>query len=175
MNEVIRVPFSEDDLGVVESCGGKYVPLKPLCKAIGLNWVAQFEKIHRDPALKSQIVILQCQSNGGMQSMITLPLGCINEWLIKIPASRYSGKLREKIIRYQRQCYQAHHDPFNGIAINPDISIEQAKAVSEEIARQVGVQIDAMLVQHRRDMAAGGSDKIQQDVLREFFGDHFLR
>ena len=49
MNEVIRVPFAENEITVVEANGRKYVALKPLVEALGLNWVAQYELIHRDP------------------------------------------------------------------------------------------------------------------------------
>ena len=170
MNEVIRVPFAENEITVIEANGRQYVALKPLCETLGLSWPAQYELIHRDPVLKKEVLVLQCQTNGGMQKMVSLPIDSLNGWLFKIPASRYTGARRETIIKYQQECYKTLNAYFhNGGAINPDITLEQAKAVSEEIARQVGVRIDAMLAQHRRDMAKADA-QIEQDVLREFWG-----
>jgi len=170
MNEIIRVPFAENEITVIEANGKMFVALKPLVAALGLYWPAQYELLHRDPVLRKEVIVLRGQTNGGMQEMAVLPVDFINGWLFKIPASRYTGARRETIIKYQNECYQALNDYFrHGGAINPDITLEQAKTVSEEIARQVGAQIDAMLAQHRRDMA-GSNEKIQQDVLREFLG-----
>jgi len=170
MNEVIRVPFVENEITVIEANGVRYVALKPLVEALGLNWVAQYELLHRDPVLRKEVLVLQCQTNGGVQTMTCLPIDFLNGWLFKIPASRYTGAQRETIIKYQNECYRALNDYFrHGGAINPDISIEQAKAVSEEIARQVGAKIDAMLAQHRRDMAKADA-QVEQDVLRKFLG-----
>jgi len=170
MNEVIRVPFAENEITVIEANGVRYVALKPLCEILGLSWSAQYELIHRDPVLQKEVFVLRGQTNGGTQDMVTIPIDFINGWLFKIPASRYTGARRETIIKYQNECYQALNDYFrHGGAINPNITLDQAKAVSEEIARQVGVQIDAMLTQHRRDMVKADA-QIEQDVLRNFLG-----
>lgn len=171
MNEVIRVPFSENEITVIEANDKRFVALKPLCETLGLSWPAQYELIHRDPVLRKEVLVLRGQTNGGMQEIAVLPLDFINGWLFKIPAGRYTGARRETIIKYQNECYKTLNAYFHhGGAINPDITLEQAKAVSEEIARQVGAQIDAMLAQHRRDMAAGVGAQIEQDALRDFLG-----
>jgi len=170
MNEVIRVPFAENEITVIEANGKRFVALKPLVEALGLSWSAQYELIHRDPVLQKEVFVLRGQTNGGMQEMAVLPVDFVNGWLFKIPASRYTGARRETIIKYQQECYQCLHDYFHhGGAINPDITLDQAKAVSKEIARQVGAQIDAMLTQHRQDMAKAGA-QIEKDVLRDFLG-----
>ena len=162
MNEIIRVPFAENEITVIEANGVRYVALKPLVEALHLSWPAQYELIHRDPVLRKEVLVLPGQTKGGTQDMVVLSIDFINGWLFKIPASRYTGARRETIIKYQNECYRALNDYFrHGGAINPNISIEQAKAVSEEIARQVGVRIDAMLAQHRRDISSKVESQIE--------------
>ena len=146
MNEIIKVPFCKDEIMVIEKDNHYYVPLKPLVETLELNWVAQYELVHRDPVLSEKGIRVTVPTRGGPQKMFCLPLEYLNGWLFKIPASRYSGKRRETIIRYQKECYRVLHAYFNkGAAVNPNISAEQIPPLLEKLVENVNRKLDSDL------------------------------
>ena len=65
-----------------------YVPVKPICDFMGVNWESQRQRIQRDPVLSEVVegaVITTAPSasgrGGGPQEMTCLPLDYINGFL----------------------------------------------------------------------------------------------
>jgi len=131
MNEIIRIPFHGDEILAIVKNSRKYVAMKPIAEAIGLDWGCQKRNIANDPVLNSvRVVMTSTGSDGKSYKMICLPLEYLNGWLFKVSASRYSGKRREIIELYQRECYHALYDYWhNGGAVNPQLDVEQASKV----------------------------------------------
>ena len=90
-----------------------YVPLKPISDYLGLSWAGQLERIKRDPVLSEFLRgirvtrIPKGEVSGGLQESTSLPLEYLPGWLFGINANRVKTELRDKIIRYQRDCYRA--------------------------------------------------------------------
>ena len=118
-NKIIKVPFYGNELITVEQNGEIYVAMKPIVEALGLTWRKQRELISRDLVLSDGTVMVPTEGKDGKQyQMLCLPLKYLNGWLFKVPASRYTGKKREAIIRYQKECYSALYEYFrNGAAL----------------------------------------------------------
>lgn len=115
LNEVAirQVDFRGDPIQVIEQFGRHYVAMKPICSALGLDWGTQWRNIKEDPVLGSTIVVTTTVGQDGKQrEMVCLPIEYLNGWLFKIPAQRYSGERREKIVRYQQECYLALYEHF---------------------------------------------------------------
>lgn len=90
-----------------------YVPLRPLCDFLGLNWSAQTRRLRRDAVLTDMASTVAVTATDGRQrSMICLPLDYLNGWLFGINASRVKEPLRDKVIRYQRECYRILSEAF---------------------------------------------------------------
>ncbi len=131
MNEVVKVEFNGSEIAVIEKDGTQYVAMKPIVEAMGLEWKKQQELIKRDPVLSSVTTIMVVTgADGKAYEMICLPIDYLNGWLFKVPASRYTGKRKETIIRYQKECYRVLFEYFhNGGAINPDATDSQITAL----------------------------------------------
>jgi hypothetical protein len=154
MNEIIKVPFCENEIMVIEKDNLRYVPLKPLAEALDLNWVAQYELVHRDPVLFKKGISLTVPTRGGPQEMFSLPLEYLNGWLFKIPARRYSGQRRETIIRYQKECYNVLFEYFHkGGAVNPNLSAGQVPALVGEIVERINRRLDSDLDELNQELA----------------------
>lgn len=89
-----------------------YVPVRPICEYLGLDWSSQRQRIDRDPVLsdvRQGVVVMTAPSadgrGGGPQEMLCLPVQFLHGWLFGINASRIKPELQEKVIRYQRECY----------------------------------------------------------------------
>ena len=49
-------------------------------------------------------------TNGGNQNMICLPIEYLNGWLFGIDINRCKPEIRDTLIKYKKECYQALHD-----------------------------------------------------------------
>jgi len=98
-----------------------YFAPRPICEAIGLDWAAQFSRIKRNPVLGPTVVMSTTVAQDGKQrEIVTLPLKLLNGWLFGIEAGRVKPELRETILTYQRECYDALAAYWQqGRAINP--------------------------------------------------------
>lgn len=96
------------------------VAMKPICDAIGLGWQSQWHRIKRHPVLSKGVVMMTTPSKGGIQKHLTLPLNKLNGWLFGVDASRVKPEIREKLVEYQEECFDALSDYWqNGGAENP--------------------------------------------------------
>lgn len=118
---VKTVDFYGSELAVIEKDGQPYVAMKPIVKAMDLDWQAQHQMLQRDPVLSSTMCIIQTVgADGKKREMTCLPLRFLNGWLFKVDSSRYEGERQANIIRYQRECYDALYDYWHkGTAVNP--------------------------------------------------------
>jgi hypothetical protein len=124
------VLFYEDEITavVVERDNRReiYVPLRPICDYLGVDWSAQRQRINRDPVLSkyvSGVVITPTPLSKytNPQEMVCLRLDYLNGWLFGINASRVKEEVRDRLLRYQEECYRILADAFlmPGTAIQP--------------------------------------------------------
>ncbi len=120
--------------------GAIYVPVRPLCKLIGVGWKGQNERINRDTIL-SEIVrgvrVTRTPDQGGVQTMICLPLDGVHGWLFGINDKRVKPEIRDALLRYKRECYQVLYEAFgrNEQTARPDDELMNAQSPSAEAYR----------------------------------------
>lgn len=111
------ISFNNQSLITVEQNGNHYVAMKPICENIGLTWEPQVLRIKRDEVLSQGMIVMIIPTNGGNQNMICLPIEYLNGWLFGIDINRCKPEIRDTLIKYKKECYQALHDYwFNGKA-----------------------------------------------------------
>ncbi len=128
------VVFYDDELTavLVDDDNGRtiYVPIRPICDFMGLNWDGQRRRIKRDAVLSQEIMsVVVTTTNIDPASrrphssvLSALPLKYIPGWLFGINANRVKPELRDKIIKYQRECYDVLSDAFRDgrLTLDPD-------------------------------------------------------
>jgi hypothetical protein len=83
-----------------------YVAMKPICENIGLQWNSQFERIRRHPVLSSTIRMTRMVAEDGkIREMLMLPIKYLNGWLFGVDASRVKPEIKERLLEYQRECF----------------------------------------------------------------------
>ena len=128
-----QMQFNGDMLNILEDEGNFYVVMKPMCEVLGLNWSRQLQIMQKDEVLKSVMCNLHTTGfDGKSYKMVCLPLDYISGWLFRLDASRYEGDRKEKIVRYQRECYRVLRDHFLG---NPGRVYLTMQHLEAEIAR----------------------------------------
>jgi hypothetical protein len=105
------VIFYDDELTAVLVRAGEeeqvFVPVRPLCDYLGVVWSAQYRRLSRDPVLSEvQATVAVTATDGRVREQVCLPLDYLNGWLFGISADRIRPEIRERLIRYQKECYR---------------------------------------------------------------------
>lgn len=107
MGKIITVNFRGDDLYGFENDDGIYVALKPIVRAMGLDWSAQLKRVKRDPILARGMAMMATPYGlGGDQEAVCLKMDKVNGWLFTIDSSRITDpETRERVQIYQEECH----------------------------------------------------------------------
>jgi len=98
---------------LVENEAGKFIPIKPICDALGIDSEAQRQRMERDKILSSIMVIIKAvAADEKEREMVCIPLKFTFGWLITIDTSRVNEDAREKVIEYQLECYNILYHYF---------------------------------------------------------------
>ena len=116
-----QVIFYDDQiLAVRVKDGTVYVPLRPICDLLGVNWAGQQQRVKRDIVL-SEVAMIVCVTHTHIdpssrqrrtQDMLAIPLDYLNGWLFGMNASRVKEQVRDQLVRYQRECYRVLFNAF---------------------------------------------------------------
>ena len=108
-----NVSFYDDEIIAVRaSDGAVYVPIRPICDNLGVTLAGQRERINRDPVLSELVTSVSVTLTQQAREMLCLPLNYIPGWLFGISADRVKPELRDKIIRYQKECFNVLAEAF---------------------------------------------------------------
>ncbi len=118
IEKVENIVFDGDTIQAVKENEKVWVPLKPICEAMGIDWDGQRKLLQRDEVLAATTVTMTAVGADGKQrEMVCLPLDYLNGWLFKLTPSLFTSKeVREKVIRYQRECFRVLAEHFLGKA-----------------------------------------------------------
>jgi hypothetical protein len=154
-----------------------WVPLRPLCDHLGLNWSGARQRVNRDPVLSEAQGVCIIHTPGGDQRMLCLPLDLIPGWLFGVTVSKVRPELQEKILRYQRECFRVLWNAFKTEIMPADLrpSNLNGAAMALEIAEAVAALARQQLEMEQRytTMADYMRGFVQQ--VKSTLGDHDQR
>lgn len=154
-----------------------YVPLRPICDYLGLTWSGQYERVTRDAVLSQEVKFVRVTRTNSKQkrgdpNVLCLPLEFLNGWLFGISPTRVKPELKEKVIRYQRECYRILWQAFQDTSLPTEstretsdaiIALEQIRDMGLAIARMAEQQIEMeQRLNARLDRAASVVGDIQR-------------
>lgn len=133
-NQLTSIDFHGQTLLATIQDNVVYTALKPICENIGLSWNAQFERIKRDEVLAEGVRMIRTPTKGGFQEVVCLPLTLLNGWLFGVDTNRVKAQIKDKLITYKKECYQALFDYWNnGVAVNPRATKDDRKPLVQAV------------------------------------------
>ncbi len=93
--------------------GDIFVPIRPLCTALGLASQSQIRRIRADEVLAESLRDLRITAAGGTQTYQCLHLEAVPLWLALIQPSKVKAELRQRLIIYKRWVRQRVWEAFN--------------------------------------------------------------
>ncbi len=122
---------------VIDENNQIFVPIRPICEAIGVSLQGQAEKINEDEILSSVVKEnLTTGADGKQYEMLTLPLEFVYGWIFTINPRKVNPQSRESVIKYKRECYDVlYRHCFNRAQRQAESN--QAEAAELEHLRQL--------------------------------------
>lgn len=112
-----------------------YVPIKPICTALGIDDRAQRTKIQEDTFLAPVGVLsTSTGADNRLYEMYCLPLFVIPGWLFSINPNNVAPEAKEKVRKYQWECYGVLYRHFFGDFIESTTMGVKAREIKDEIA-----------------------------------------
>ena len=134
-----------------------YVPLRPICEYLGLNWSGQLQRLRRDEVLREAlqfVCITHTNPAGGDPNVVCLPLEYLPGWLFGISTSRVRPDLQAKITQYRRECFRVLWQAFQATAL---AALESRRSPSDA----------ATSLTHIRDMGLAIAQMADQQLALE--------
>lgn len=156
------IEFYGDELTAVrvkqEEGSSIYVPVRRLVENLGLDWAGQYQRINRNEILAEAIKSVGVTPTQltpharSEQDMLCLPIDLVPGWLFGINANRVKPAIREKLLRYQRECFRVLWDAFKG-EILPVIDEETQLSTENTPAEQALAHVEALYNLARQQVA----------------------
>lgn len=114
-NQVITTINGIEIAAVIDENGNIFVPVKPICQALTIDFEGQRQRIARHYILGSTAFTLKAvAADEKEREMLCLPLEYIYGWLFTIDAGQVAESRREAVANYQLECYKALYEHFTG-------------------------------------------------------------
>jgi len=133
------LPFHGQHIITAMAAGVAYVAMKPIVENIGLDWASQFVKLKKQGE-KFGCCDITIPSFGGLQRMLCLPMKKLNGWLFSINPAKVRDDIRDRLVRYQEECFTALHDYWTkGAAIRkPETTVADRTPLRGIVNRIMG-------------------------------------
>lgn len=125
--KTLNAKFLGLEITVINHEDKPYVPMKQIVENIGLDWKAQYRRISGNEVLNSTMVIMTTVAEDGKnREMVCLPLHYLNGWLFGVKPSKVKPEIKDKLIEYQKDCYEVLWDYWTlGVAKWEDIRLQR--------------------------------------------------
>jgi hypothetical protein len=137
-------------LARVDGTVGVYVAVKMICDALEMNWSPQRARIKRNPVLDSVMIkMIMTARDNKRYAMECLPLEFLHGWMFGITLSQIKREdIRERLARYQRECYHVLSQAFQPVPELPgtttELSTESPGAMTLAQVRDMALAIAQM-------------------------------
>lgn len=137
-----QVLFYEDEITAVRLADGTvFVPVRPIIERFGVDWGGQRRRINRDPVLSEEMRTVDVTSTEGSRQVtrgvLCLPLEYVSGFLFGLNADRVRADLRDRVIRYQRECHKVLTEAFQEGRLTADPTFDDLMAQDTPESRAV--------------------------------------
>lgn len=163
MKQQLITKINGADIVTVERDGEIFVPIKPICEAIGIDVDAQRNKLNADEFFNSTTAIITAvAADEKEREMYCIRLRDVYGWLATINPGKVATEAREDVARYRRECYDVLYEHFTG-SMRRTIETNNAEI---ELLRQINSAItDEKEAKNRRRKAEESLSKLRNERL----------
>ena len=131
-----------------------YTAVKPIVEAMGLDWGGQQQKLSKSGDKFNCRDISMVAKDGKIRQMLCMPLKKLNGWLFSINPEKVRADLREKVIQYQEECFEALYNYWHFGKAERKTTVDQRTGLRNAVNMLVGkkglIYSDAYHLIHQR-------------------------
>ena len=131
-----------------------YTAVKPIVEAMGLDWGGQQQKLSKSGDKFNCRDISMVAKDGKIRQMLCMPLKKLNGWLFSINPEKVRADLREKVIQYQEECFEALYNYWHFGKAERKTTVDQRtglrNAVNMLVSKKGLIYSDAYHLVHQR-------------------------
>lgn len=157
-----------NNVNIIGLTGGEemFVPVKPICEALGIASNGQIEKIKSDPLLRSTYkTVLSVGADNKQREMFCIPLIFVFGWLFRIDSRNVKEESREAVEKYQLECYYALAEHFSG---PQEFLIKRDEVIDKETAEYEKYKLEYAEAKQKMNTAKSNLDKVKSMTLQEW-------
>ena len=110
----VAAKINNQELVIISENANKFVPIKPICDALGIDYPTQYQKLKEDEDLAPTMGLRpMIAADNKQREMVCLPLEYIFGWLFTISPKNVAPEAKESVRRYRIECYKALFDHFS--------------------------------------------------------------
>jgi hypothetical protein len=104
-------------ISIIQHESEKFVPLRPICDALDLNFSGQIQRLNRDEILSSVVCMIHTTGSDKKQyEMACIPFKFVFGWLFTIDTAKVKPEAQKFVLQYKLECYDALYNHFTGYA-----------------------------------------------------------
>lgn len=104
-----------NSVNIVAFTAEQLIPIRPICRAIGIDSKSQRRRIYEDKVLSRKVVIAPATGiDGRLYKMFCLPVKYILGWLFTIDDKLVAKHAGPVVVRFKKECYDSIYDYFFG-------------------------------------------------------------
>lgn len=101
------ISFHGSDLITLKVEDVIYTAVRPIAEALGLSWSTQKRKLDSSMRKFNCVHMNTVAEDGKIRQMLCMPIKKLNGWLFSINPEKVRSDLKEKVICYQEECFEA--------------------------------------------------------------------
>lgn len=98
------VTFHNDTLFIIDQDGEPFVPVRPICENMGLDWSSQRAKLKAMEKRLTVAMITTVAADGKQREMVCIHLRKFFAWVNTISPDKVAPHVKETIELYQKEC-----------------------------------------------------------------------
>jgi hypothetical protein len=149
-----------------------WIPLKPICEALNIEYTRSFKNVKNDPILGSELAIqpMQVSKNGKTQvrNVTCIPEQFIYGWIFSLRSES------KELTEYKKTCYELLFNHFHGaITGRKELLIErldidtQIHQLKEELKEQDSQYLKLHELQQKRKRLSGELNSIDTKIINQ--------
>lgn len=134
------LPFHGQHIITAMAAGVAYVAMRPIVENLGMSWSTQVRKLMGTKQKFNCVHMNMVAMDSKLRDVLCIPLKKLNGWLFSINPAKVRDDIRDRLVRYQEECFTALHDYWNkGAAIrNPETTVDDRTPLRGIVNRIMG-------------------------------------
>lgn len=134
------LPFHGQHIITAISAGVAYVAMKPIVENLDMSWSTQVRKLMAQADKFNCVHMNMVAGDNKLRQLLCIPLKKLNGWLFSINPAKVRDDIRDRLVRYQEECFTALHDYWTkGAAIRkPETTVDDRTPLRGIVNRIMG-------------------------------------